>query len=270
MAGSAKHDFANRVVAGSRNALLDHPDEEVRNLKTFEKVKRVRLLSGQVNPREEADLDQIGVQAWNPVIYAAGEDASEGLLFIQFVLEQKVAKKELQALPALAVQMLPGVNFAPPAPWTRMLQAEPPTKTFAAVPPRGKRHILAQLELQGPGDSKKADSQAEESQAAEAQDEEEGEEEEGRPAAESTNRGKYIFSVFGGMYIYKDRFEACGIPGAQVQLEADKTEYLRMAEFATLAEGKPVLRTILEDCLLGNPVYFINTLEATDEAGHMQ
>ena len=78
-------------------------------------VKRVRLLSGQVNPREEADLDQIGVQAWNPVIYAAGEDASEGLLFIQFVLEQKVAQKELQALPALAVQMLPGVNFAPPA-----------------------------------------------------------------------------------------------------------------------------------------------------------
>lgn len=73
MAGNAKHDFANRVVAGSRNALLDHPDEEVRNLKTFEKVKRVRLLSGQVNPREEADLDQIGVQAWNPVIYAAGE-----------------------------------------------------------------------------------------------------------------------------------------------------------------------------------------------------
>ena len=147
VAGNAKHDFANRVVAGSRNALLDHPDEEVRNLKTFEKVKRVRLLSGQVNFCEEADLNQIGVQAWNPVIYAAGGDASEGLLFIQFVLEQKVAKKELQALPALAVQMLQGVNFEPPAPWTRMLQVEPLTKTFAVVPPRGQRH-LAQLELQ--------------------------------------------------------------------------------------------------------------------------
>ena len=65
VAGNAKHDFACRVVAGFRNALLDHPDEEIRNLKAFEKVKRVRLVSGQVNPREEADLDQIGVQAWN-------------------------------------------------------------------------------------------------------------------------------------------------------------------------------------------------------------
>ena len=269
VAGSAKRDFANRVVTGAREALLDHPNEEARNLKAFERVKRVRLVSGQVNPREEADLDQVGVQAWNPAIYAAGEDASEGLCFIHFVLEQKVAKKELHALPRLAVQMLEGVDFEPPAPWTRMLQAEPLVKAFEVVPPRGKRHILAQLEIiQGSGGPAKADSQAEESQAAEAQDgqSEEEEEEEGEPAKESTKRGKYIFSVFGGMYIYKDRFEASGISGAQVQLENDKTEYLRMAEFATLEEGKTVLKKILEDCLMGNPIYFINNVGAKDEA----
>ena len=89
VAGSAKRDFANRVVTGAREALLDHPNEEARNLKAFERVKRVRLVSGQVNPREEADLDQVGVQAWNPAIYAAGEDASEGLCFIHFCLGAK-------------------------------------------------------------------------------------------------------------------------------------------------------------------------------------
>ena len=102
MAGNAKHDFANRVVAGSRNALLDHPDEEVRNLKTFEKVKRVRLLSGQVNPREEADLDQIGVQAWNPVIYAdpvrfGAKGGQEGAASLASACSADVAGRELCA-----------------------------------------------------------------------------------------------------------------------------------------------------------------------------
>ena len=266
MAGNAKRDFANKVVAGAREALLDHPDEAARNLKAFERVKRVRLLSGQVGFREEPDLDQVGVQAWNPVIYTAGPDASEGLCFIHFVLEQKVAKKELHALPHLAVQMVAGVNFEPPAPWSKVLQAEPLAPAFAVVPPRGKRHILAQLEFQSgiPAEENSTKS------AADTQEEQpEGGERQERPTQDFNKEDKYIFSLFGGMYIYKDRFDASGISGAQVQLENEKTEYVRIAEFATLQEGKAVLKTILEDCLMGTPIYFINHVSPNDEAARL-
>ena len=180
------------------------------------------------------------------MLYAAGPTPNAALEFIHLVVKQKVRSGKI-TMPQFAVQVFADQDIQPPTPWQAVLPADMPDpmpSPFLALPPRGRRHVLCQLERQAP-----------EKQAEDSDEEREGQE-----------GVKYIFSVFGGIYAFRGRFEEHSIPGAQVQIDPNTQEYVRMVEFSGLEEGKPSLTNILQNCLQQIPMFFINMAGSDDEA----
>ena len=175
-----------------------------------------------------------------------GSTPNAALEFIHLVVQHKVRSGTI-TMPQFAVHLFADQNIQAPAPWQVVPPADMPDpmpSPFLALPPRGRRHVLCQLERQAP------EKQEEDS-------DEEGERQEGV---------KYIFSVFGGIYAFRGRFEEHSIQGAQVQVDPNTQEYVRMVEFSGLEEGKSSLTDILQNCLQQIPVFFVNMAGSQDEA----
>ena len=121
----------------------------MRSLYDLENILKVRLQFGGPQPGGQLDPDGVGVTQWQVALYAAGPDPFEALKFIQFVMKHKIRTGSLSAMPRLCVQMVTGEleMGALPQPWeleTNAVTSVP--KAFAVQPPRGRRHVLAQLE----------------------------------------------------------------------------------------------------------------------------
>ena len=245
--GGGRRAFTFQVLSAAREALLSYPDESVRNLQDLEAKKMVKLILGAPPASGPVDQDKVGVAAWNTVLYVAGPTPNAALDFIQLVVQHKVRSGALP-MPPMAVQMCAGDDFDVGAPWETVPPTEatsPMPSPFLALPPRGRRHVLCQLERQ-------------------VMEKEETNEESSEEHVVEVVR--YIFTVFGGIYAFRGRFEEHSVRGAQVVIAPNTQEYVRMVEFSHLEEGKPSLTDILEGSLQQTPVYFINMAGTHDEA----
>lgn len=236
--------FAFRILAVVRDALVKHPNPSVRSLKDIEEVLQVRLIVGAPANSGPSDPDGVGFADWQPVIYAT--DLVEALAFIHFVLDYKVQKSLLPSMPELGLHVTGSNTAALPSPW-QALGAGPSItlpSPFQVLPPKGRRHVLAQLEK--------------------AADEEEQPDDE--YSQNSSSGAGYILTFRGALYPFKDRFDDKEVPGAFVEIDADGSkDYARFLQFnSSDTEARRQVQTVLEDVLQGMPVYFINMAGEAD------
>ena len=231
------------VVA--REALLEHPDDKVRTLQDLESVLHVRCIAGGPPESGPSDPDRVGVTDWQLVIYCAGATPAAGLSFLHFILKYKIQKGWLATLPDLFVRMVPALHTRYPEPWQATDNlGGPEPKAFGVLPPRGRRHVLAQLDK------------------AEELYEEKAQEEKGD---ESRQQEKYVLTFYGGIYHFRARFDEKQIPGAFVSKgAAGKPDYGRYLEVAYEASSMQKVVLVLEDVLKGMPVYFVNMAGSGD------
>ena len=136
--GQAKKAFIYQVAVVVRNALLQHPDTAVRRMQDLETILSIRLVLGEDSQSGPADPDGAGVVESQPAHRS----------IIVYILNYKVENALLASCPCLGVVMVQGQppESGLPAPW--MLLSSPERilvpKRFAALPPRGHRHIVVQ------------------------------------------------------------------------------------------------------------------------------
>ena len=151
-------------------------------------------------------------------------------------------KGSLGAFPDLQVHMVTGEAEDLPPTWRFADPAEVALpEPFAALPPRGRRHVLAQLEK-----------------------------EEGIEEGESGDcqQAKYVLTFYGAIYQFKDAFDQGQIPGAYMATGTpDQRDYVRYVELTHEAKAMQKVSLVLQDVLKGLPVYFVNMVDPADEMG---
>ena len=229
-----KSAFAFMILAVVKDALLEHPDARVRSLKDVESILKVRLVVGSPAHEGPSDPDGVGLLDWQVAVYSQGLGAA--LDFIKFIVEYKVRQGVLNAIPELLAHVADGNGTPLPAPWEQVTGSTtvPMPKPFSALPPKGRRHVLAQLERQ---EAREEDNQA--------------------PI--------YTMAFYGNLYPFKDGFEDAGIPGGYAATNAaGQRDYARYLEFTAEASSERKLRLVFEDILKGMPVYFIDMVGEDD------
>ena len=248
IAGSAKEAFGPKeLLKFAREALLEHPDKDVRCLESLETVLRVKLNIGAPPQSGPLDPDGVGVAPWNMAIYCAGPDPSPALDLVAFVLDHKKHVGDLAAVPRLGLLTAPrSLSFGEEFPrWARM--DFPLPKPFAVGPPKGRRHVVCQLELARVEAAK-----------GEGVDGEEllGEEEEGNCGETGPGAGgrRYSLIFYGGIFAYRSRFDEVDVPGAHVVGRnggGRDRDYVRVLEIEDSLEDKRRVQEIFADVLLG-------------------
>ena len=231
--GGAERAFTYQIVAALNDMLETEGLEDVKTLRDMEAKWHVCLSTGAPPPTGNNDPDGVGIVAWAPALYCGGATPAKGLEMIHKTLQAKV-QKALVVMPQLKVWTPGALAFPLPDPWAAYGAAGfVPPQPFRVQPPRGKRHILAQLEVQ-PNE-------------AENNDDEE------TPV-------KYMLSFFGGIYVFREVFEHHQIPGAAVTTGDGQKDYIRCLGDLMVDDDASTARisTVLNEILLGMPVFFIN------------
>ena len=144
----ATHSLSYRFMTVVKDAILEHPNQEVRTLQDVEKILQIRCILGSPAQVGESDADKDGFLDWQLVLYSCNLEGALG--FIHFILDYKVRKNVLAGMPELAVHAAhTGRSPLPslPPPWRKVDSgALAVPKPFSALPPPGRRHVLAQLE----------------------------------------------------------------------------------------------------------------------------
>ena len=139
---------------------------------------------------------------------------SAALEFILYILNYKVENGLLASCPCLGVVMVQGQlpERGLPAPWMLLASPEPilVPKPFAALPPRGRRHML---EIKGALNK--------------------------NPSQEEVVP-KYLLTFFGGIFHFRQKLDDQEVPGVYLKTGASKhqCEYARYIEFGDAATGK--------------------------------
>ena len=160
-------------------------------LDQLESVLCVRLVNGAPPHTGPLDPDGVGLDAWQVVLYSTS--TTSALDIVHFMMKHKVAMGQILHLPTMTAACQDGSLVSVPDQWTLDPRPAQLLKPFAALPPRGRRHILCQPEV--------------EQQTASKADVPESQQEEEQTTAEPETSNTYIFSVFGGIYLYKDLFD---------------------------------------------------------------
>ena len=226
LTGGGQKAFAYNILATANEVLQGHPDCRVRSLRDLEEVQQLRLVIGMPAKSGDNDPDGVGLVDWQLAIYSGKGGLEAALDFIHFVLQQKVAKGYLNTMPELqACIMAPAAVQSLPAPWQELASDSPAMPMpFSALPPKGRRHVVCQLD----GQERGADA-------------------------------GYTVSFFGGIYHYKDGFESQRIQGTLLPTgTADKRDYVRYLECGMDTTAKQRIAGVLESVLLKLPLYFIN------------
>ena len=126
---------------------------------------------------------------------------------------------------------------------------------FKALPPRGRRHVLLQVESE-----KMQQGQGEIPPNQEALDEDECTQNRQLPT------DTYAIMFFGGIYTFRELFDAANVQGGTVpRPDGTKDEYVRHMKATCSDFDKQRLTTILEDVLLQVPVYLIDQTDSHDD-----
>ena len=211
--------------------MLEYPNPLVRSLKDLEEVQQLRLVIGGPAKNGENDPDGVGLVDWQLVIYSGKGGVNAALDFVHFVMQHKVMKGYLDSMPALQARVVePAATVHTlPTPWSLLTgDSVAPPLPFCALPPKGRRHVLCQLDRQ--------------------------------------EDGGHMLTFFGGIYHFKDRFETHGIQGALLATgTAGERDYVRYVDCSVdEATSRQRATTVLESVLLGLPLYFINSAGSDD------
>ena len=238
--------FNSMILGVAKEALLQHPDSRVRSLKDLQTVvPQVRLIVGSPALKGLSDPDGVGLVDWQVVLYSNGLEAALDL--IRFILEYKVQKGLLDTMPDLLAHIPEYRVYPLAAPWQRLTDTATMQlpKPFNGMPPKGRRHVLAQLEKQ---------------------DLQEGADIPGGGSCEPACT--YILTFYGNLYPFKDRFENHRIPGTYVAINAEGLkDFARYVECksTTDKDGMEKILVVLRNILKDMPVYFINMVGQADD-----
>ena len=239
--GNAQRSFTYQILTSVKEMLEKEDDQEVKTLAEMEAKWHVRIITGAPQSTGRSDPDKVGIAEWAPALYCGGISPVKGLEVIRKTLEMKAqGQRFAQALPQLKVWTPGALAFQLPDPWVACKPTEIVAPgPFKVQPPRGKRHVLAQLELQP------------------KETEQESDEEE--PV-------KYMLSFFGGLYPFREAFEYHQIVGVQVAKADGQKDYIRVLDNLDPRDGKSEsrIRVVLGDILYGMPVYFVNKTPPSD------
>ena len=217
-----------QILGSARRVLLQHPNSDVRDLKTLEEHCHIRLLNGAPPQTGPADPDSVGLESWMPVIYCAGDTPMPGLDFIKSILHEKDENGELSHMPECVLlhveEKWPFGEL--PTGWS--YQQTQNYKPFSAAPPRGKRHLLMQVER-------------------------------------GSNTEDYCLMFMGNLYAFREQFEENGVTGGFIEHEHGR-EYVRTISVSNNKDGKRRIEEILHEALSELPVYLINATEDTEDA----
>ena len=241
-----RNSFGYQVLAVAREALQKHPNSGVRDLQQLESVLQVRVLNGAPPQSGPMDPDGIGLEAWQVVLYATS--VSTALDFIELVLSHKVAKGHLLQLPSLHVACPDGTLDAVPQPWKSSHFPLHGPKAFAALPPKGRRHILCLVELRQAA-----------TRTTSSQDSGPADETLMDVGADDNAEAMYTLSIFGAIYPYREFFDAANITGGHVKQQDGNRDYVRYVEVHNDDRGKNTMKSIFEQVLLNVPVYLIDS-----------
>lgn len=256
LAGNNTDCFTFKVLAVAKEALREHPNPQARDLRSLDTVLQTRLIVGSPAQAGPSDPDGVGLVAWKLAIYSSSIE--EALDFIHFILAYKTGKSLLDAMPLLVAHVLDADAPALPQPWQlgRGVAVADMPAPFSVLPPRGRRHVLAQLdkeeEAQGP-------------EQHQGQSQEGGNtESDGERTAHATS---YLLTFRGAIYQFKDRFDSNAVPGTLVSTDnSNHKDYVRYLKLQAGDEiGMQRVRVVLDDVLQGLPVYFINMTGDGDE-----
>lgn len=243
-AGDNQRVFAYQILTIAAEALSEHPDVRVRSLKDLEEVQQLRLIIGAPAKSGDSDADGVGLIDWQLAIYSGAGGVDAALNFIHYILDYKTRKGYISTMPGLAVRvMFSEAAVALPAPWQELDdESIIMPKPFAALPPKGRRHILAQLDWK-----------------------EEESDQRGQGSDDPTST-QYQLSFFGGIYHFKERFENHRIPGTLLPTSnPDKRDYVRYVDISLAhAAAEQRVLAVLNSVLLGLPVFFVNGVGSDD------
>ena len=112
-------------------------------------------------------------------------------------------------------------------------------KPFVALPPRGRRHIVVQLEIK---------------------------EALNKNSSQEDVVPKYLLSFYGGIFHFRQKFDDQDVPCSYLQTGASEhqCEYVRFIEFGDSPAGKQQVKDILESILDNMPVYFVDLTACED------
>ncbi|CAE7330413.1 unnamed protein product [Symbiodinium sp. CCMP2592] len=223
-----------QILAAARRVLQNYPADGVMDTRTLEEQQGIKLLNGAPPQGGPADPDGVGLEAWLSTVYCTGESPQDGLDFVKFLLKHRYDNGEIAAMPTCVLATRhPTWPFGDqPQGWSYQQLLADQHRPFSALPPRGKRHVMMQVEM-----------------ASEEEDE-------------------YILCFWGNIYPYREAFDAKSLEGGRVDMEAG-SEYVRSLKITNSDEDKERVANILENVLLSLPVYLINaTGTSADELVH--
>ena len=218
--------FSFQLMTTLRDALAEGCLKDVKDTESLESVAKIRVISGAPPPEGKDDPDGVGQVKWCPAVYAAGNSPQAALDLIALVLDFKVKKGRIPALPRLGV-LKPGNLGLKDLSWEELDAGLPLPHPFGPGPPRGTRHVLCKLE--------KRDTQDDEP--------------------------TYDVLFFGGIYHFRGRFDDQDIQGGMAPAAGvDRPEYVRCLQLQDTTAGRNKFTQVLEQVLLGVPVFLINAV----------
>ena len=234
-----KGSFRWQVITTCQQALQNHPNPEITDLKSLRKVGKVQILCtmpSQWTEDYDPDPDRMNFQLWEPVLYAAGPTPYEALKIIGLVLRAKIDLGYLSQMPPkMEVQWALGAppRQPLPRPWVLMRDGSLDlANPFEVLPPTGRRHVLASLRAQ------KADPNF------------------------------YDLHFVGGLYHFKGAFEEAGLRPHPVTgyLRRTKPDWVYVLPgLQCMDEDKLSVQKILTQVLQGIPVYLSNEVENAED-----
>ena len=239
-----------KMLPTIREYLKEQADATMHTTQDLESNHCIRLISGMPPLESDPDPDEVGIVPWRAVIYCAGTSPEPALDFIRQVLEWQIQRRQLLQMPPLLVFVHEKLDFELPLPWAPCAPtAIQPPNPFAVPPPRGRRHVLCQLELEKNHHPIEGDGESQ------------GEGEDG------SIHPKYLLTIFGGIFAFRERFDQQQIAGERVDTEVKgKVNYVRYLEGLSVDDPSSTerLQSLLNDVLAKVPVYFINRVGAED------
>ena len=194
---------------------------------------------------------------WIPALahcaVVAGPTCDAGLELLGLVVERKIEIGHLVLPPEMQVigREVEFPHCPLPAGWRYVQTLDVPTP-FAALPLKSRRHLWMQVEL--PQESAAA-------AAAAAAAGQQPTEEEDAATPES-----WVVMFYGGVYDYRDRFEALNIEGGQIEEDSDTKNFVRMLTTDLGNESKKLLSAVLGDAVFCHaPVALLNATGADDD-----
>ena len=245
MAGDNRKTFEHRLLSTVREALTEASFQKVQELQDLTSVLNLIFNIGSPPNQGLFDPDSVGLARWQTVIYCTSPDMA--MSFINFILEYKVQKALLPSIPELQVHFVDPWNGPLPTSWSR--SPDPPAvtmpKPFQALPPRGRRHVLLQLDKDGPNAGDAPEDGAE------------------------NGHMIYMITFFGNLYPFRDLFEECGVAGTLTATStSDEKNYIRYLKCTMDENDLRRVEIIMDEVLKGIPIYFVNMVGDDDDLVH--